>query len=450
MALPSSAKVQDNVVRNLLKELKKPDSKTLHFAFLFDGPGKGELVVSKTKMPRVALKAHAIADAKKKFEADKSNKGKKFTKSEEKKVKFLWGRLDVEDGANGTLQVTSIGKPQQTVEKCMKLVVVKQQYKGAGFDAVSFKNVEEEDDADQQTGSDAAATDQPATEQVVADSDGAPEAEADTQDVTTFNARHATLQKLTVKVAKEHPNALSDADKQKIGAILKKAQEFAGKSDFSNAGKAHDGVEQILTAAMKEVKANQEDPLALKWKSALETITPNLKQALVDGSGDTQKMKTVLAYAKEKADAGEYTSAIKSLGALEMLINEGKAEASDPLTPWKETAKNAVFQINRLQFALRSYEKQLSKEVKGAPDGEAKKMQAAMTGSLKIAEMLEEVVSELNSLPASEQDVKKLSDYMKSDIVAAAEKPNPFNLKVDITGPVSKALTELQTHFSDN
>lgn len=442
MGLPKTAKIKNNVVKNLLKGTKKTPGETIFFAFIQDGGNvkdKGLVVLSKAKLTRGDVKDH-IKEENKSL-PDKQKRGLD---------NFLVGTLGVQEGTAGTLQVNSIGKALPAVEKAMRLSVTKTQYKGAGFEDVKFEYVDDDGnsvaDKTGQADTEQSAVDQPDTQPQEAEATPAADDQSDL--LAKFKTRHATLQKLVAKVVKEHPNALSDADKQKIAAVLPKAQEYANSSDFKNATTAHDGVEQILTAAMKEVNANKEDPLALKWKSALETITPNLKQALADGAGDTQKMKTVLAYAKEKADAGEYTAAIKSLGALEMLINEGKAAASDPLTPWKETAKNAVFQINRLQFALRSYEKQLGKDLSDAQGTDRKKIEAAMQGSLKIAELLDDVVDELNSLPASETDVKKLSDYMKSDIVAAAEKPNPFRLKVDITGPVSKALQQLQTHFA--
>ena len=186
------------------------------------------------------------------------------------------------------------------------------------------------------------------------------------------------------------------------------------------------------------------DPLPEQWQKALANIGPALKDALVNNVGDVQKMKTVLAYAKEKAEAGSYKDGIQSLLMLKRLIDAGHQEAINPTRPYQETAKNASFQVRRLQYALRSYEQKLRKDLSDAPEEVAAKIEAAMDGALEIADLLDKVVKVLEVTPRTANDIDAVEKYMKSDIVVAAEKPNPFKLTVDISTPMNAALQELR------
>lgn len=186
------------------------------------------------------------------------------------------------------------------------------------------------------------------------------------------------------------------------------------------------------------------DPLAAQWQKALANIGPALKEALVDNVGDTGKMKTVLAYAKEKAEAGSYKDGIQSLLMLKRLIDSAKQEADDPLRPYTATASDASFQVRRLQVALRKYEQKLRGDLSDVPAETAAKIQAAMDGALEIADLLDKVVKVLEVTPKTTNDIDAVEKYMKSDIVVAAEKPNPFKLSVDISAPMNAALNELR------
>ena len=67
-----------------------------------------------------------------------------------------------------------------------------------------------------------------------------------------------------------------------------------------------------------------------------------------------------------------------------------------------------------------------------------------MAGSLAIAEQLDGFVDQLQSDPEANSFGEKVIAYLESDLITAAEKPNPFNLAVDVSNPVREGLRELQ------
>ena len=191
-------------------------------------------------------------------------------------------------------------------------------------------------------------------------------------------------------------------------------------------------------------------PTARDWAAAAKKLAPTLKEALSTNVGDGSKMRAWLAFAKEKADGGDYEAALKTLTRIEEHITEAREAMVGPEADYRKVAKNAAFQVRRLQFALRGYEKELSNELKNASEQDAQRIEAARVGTLEIANRLDEVFDRFQAEPPTiesgqrEKFIDDLTDYLRNDrLVSAAEQPNPFNLKVDLRGPLLEALGKL-------
>lgn len=101
-----------------------------------------------------------------------------------------------------------------------------------------------------------------------------------------------------------------------------------------------------LGDATTQTAAKEQTPdaeAAKKWQAAAKKLAPMLKDALKSQTGDVRKMRAVFAFAKEKADSGEYPSALKALVKLKQLIDEGVAASKGPEAEWRKTADNAIF-----------------------------------------------------------------------------------------------------------
>lgn len=104
--------------------------------------------------------------------------------------------------------------------------------------------------------------------------------------------------------------------------------------------------------------------------------------------------------------------------------------------------------MRRLQFALRAYAKELASKAAGASRQDAERLQEAGASSLRIAEMLDEVVERLNTNPSTPAEIDQMSKFLESDLVNATESQNPFNLTVDIVSPLTAALQELNPEMA--
>ena len=207
-------------------------------------------------------------------------------------------------------------------------------------------------------------------------------------------------------------------------------------------------VKEIVTAPVAADKGSEVSEADQKAKAAWDAKWPKIEKAVESAikknvpNVDTIRMRR--NFALDKANEGSYADAVKVLPGIAKLIKEAAAAAADPLAPWKKTAKDAIFQTRRLQFALRGYEKELRDQLNSAGEEKANQMKFVMAGALAIAEQLDEVVAQLEADPNGRNFIDDVKTKMESEVVQAAERPNPFKLKVDITGPVGAGLTQLE------
>ncbi|MEM8669119.1 MAG: hypothetical protein AAGG48_16470 [Planctomycetota bacterium] len=265
---------------------------------------------------------------------------------------------------------------------------------------------------------------------------------------------------LTAKQAGEQLKALGGAIKQFVVSHperkadvlkpVKTVKDFIANpaSGSEQAATALEAVKTLVTAAPKTETAAADDAnnkAKATWDAKWPKIEKAVESAIKKNVPNVDTIRLRRNFALDKANEGQYADALKVLPGIAKLIKEAAAAASDPLAPWKAVAKDAVFQARRLQFALRGYEQELRGQLNSAGEEKANQMKIVMAGALAIADHMEEVVVALQADPNGEKFIEDLKLKMESEVVKAAERPNPFNLDVDISRPVIAGLTQLES-----
>ncbi len=257
--------------------------------------------------------------------------------------------------------------------------------------------------------------------QEVFDSHGSPGPILPNEDAaTTWKRLLAVVSPIMVRVFNTGgPNVES------IKQQFRGAQALAAKPDFATAlpelRKAKSMALKALVA-MQAAGAEVHDGAvgggndAETWKQRVKKMTPDLTQALKQGLGDTSKIRSVFAYAQEKATAADFSSALKGLDSLDVLLaaalrggaptaaptsaeskEKRKAQAakfqrSMDLAPQRTTSEDAYLEARTalLSWATRAepseYDPLLKQLAEVAKLIDAQKYSEADAGSAKVLE----------------------------------------------------------------
>ena len=257
------------------------------------------------------------------------------------------------------------------------------------------------------------------------------------------------------KKAAAHPE-LNDAAMK----ARKQLEELtkAGKLDAAKAvidelkavvGKAGDEVESRASEEEEKDASSVTDKQQAEYERKFAQMDPDIQRALKEQRGDTSQIRAAVALAGERAEGGDYASALKVLSSLAALLAEADSpegqvpthelvEYRKKLLAFEAARQKAIAQVERLSAAIpqalpdeREVADELSEELQEQLEGiddlidaalsAAKNQQAPVTSSLKS--QIQNTIKELNASP----------------LIQHAEK-NPFGVAIDVRNILGSSL----------
>ncbi len=267
------------------------------------------------------------------------------------------------------------------------------------------------------------------------DREGDDEDEGGDNERAKLTERLVKVKKLEVDAAKPFVLALG---KKSHGLVIAKTPGLAAdhkkraRAMREGSGKVFIGL--VYGEAGKHVFQLDEKPpggLAKAIKKTAKMHTDLLIRVILRGPGGFELDDETDA--EELADLGTDDEQVTAEGT----ETESESETGPQTTPdgavgeglkqWQSAAQRARFQVRRLQTAIRLIEH---------------------TTSPEVVDLLDEVVEELETDPASRVEAETLLAYIRTDdVVARAEEPNPFGVEVKIREPLLTALERLRNEL---
>jgi len=254
------------------------------------------------------------------------------------------------------------------------------------------------------------------------------------------NAHTFVLEKLAPGLAKKFVRSLRDTTGKKYKVRVRTfdgSAELDDETDIDPDAAPEAGSPLPPSPPQMPAPPAQDADLAAAYRERLTAIMPALQRALKEQLGDTGKIRALMEFIREKAGAGNFTSALQALVALEKLLGAtGTAQAVSPEPATSVTDSTAAMAVwQKARAAAIDQLRGLGAAIKAAKDPEAD--QALI--------VLEAIVKNLTETPATAQMVKELERYIETDdIVTEAELPNPFGPALSLRAPLLEALAPLK------
>jgi len=166
---------------------------------------------------------------------------------------------------------------------------------------------------------------------------------------------------------------------------------------------------------------------AQAYAARLAALQPRVEEALKAKHPESTKLRGVSSFAGEKADAGDYATALKSLDMLEKLLGPsagGNAALELALAAWREAREQVIAQ-------LKDVVDELKQDLAEDPDDEL-----AQGAELEVNAVMRQLTSE----PRSQQQVNELTRWVEQDDVVTTVDTQFGNVR----DPLSQALAGLR------
>jgi hypothetical protein len=166
---------------------------------------------------------------------------------------------------------------------------------------------------------------------------------------------------------------------------------------------------------------------AASWKARRAAIQQPYLDALKNQPGKAGDLRAALTYADEKAEAGDFAQAMKSLDRVENLMQASPSSKSGAAAEWEA-------KCNAVKESLRSLQREILKAKEG--------------NSEKAVIRLEAVVKNLASQPATQQDVDELARWIGADdVISQVDEPNPWGIAINVRGTLMPVLTAMKAEL---
>lgn len=215
--------------------------------------------------------------------------------------------------------------------------------------------------------------------------------------------------------------------------LASEAGTFARKKEFAQASEVLDRLEALLAGGGAGGSAQDE------WNERVSDVEPAYLEALKT-SPDASKMRVIMNFAVEQAEAGNYDKALAALKRLdpflaalprveaELETDEDEAEGDGPdpaaaLANYQAARAKVMAQLSRLAAAI-----------KASGHGQA---DAALIE-------IKAVQANLTAKPDTLKAAQELERYLETDdVVADVDGPNPFGIEVDLQETMLPAVYDL-------
>jgi hypothetical protein len=263
------------------------------------------------------------------------------------------------------------------------------------------------------------------------------------------------------------PQVLKASDKDPEAArFLNQLCEEAGAALQEDDAAASELKIVAIERALKRVQGDTVvPPEELLWIRERDAIQPDLDECLNKNLGDVQKLKIAFNFAQQKAGAGDFAAAIKSLSILRKLINEarsappkgpeippGTAQDAIPGMEIRTARMQAVRGIAELVKALRATQEKRAVEIAeiihAVGENFPTHMEKLLDGLAKAERAKnQDMVKKIKA--GAQQAAKDWVAYLnKHSLSIEGCEKNPWKIPVSINQPIKTQLKSILTNVA--
>ena len=246
--------------------------------------------------------------------------------------------------------------------------------------------------------------------------------------------------------------------------VRKQIEELIKAGKFGEAQKAIDGLADLLSKAGSDTtKTKPEDsesreegsppnPQQAEYERKRKQMDADILRALKNQIGDVSRIRAAVALAEERAEGGDYASALKVLVSLSELIEQGEIDDDDQPAPGLVEYRKSLFAFEK---ARRAVEAQLDQLTSAIPTTLPDEAEFADELADEIGEQIEELQELIEKSIEAANDEKApvnsslkdtieatLNDIRESKLLAKAE-TNTFGVPVTFRKTLVAALEEI-------
>ncbi len=269
----------------------------------------------------------------------------------------------------------------------------------------------------------------------------------------------AAWQKLAPEAEKKsrvHPEVKEAALRARKQAeeLTKAGKLDAAKGVLDELAKYLSGISE--EASQKESEAQEkpepEDPRKAEYERRWAKMEGEAEAALKEQRGDVSRIRAAVALAGERAEGGDYASALKVLDGLDKLLEVVDADEDDTPPPGLVEYRKKLL---KFENARRTVDAQIEKLAAVIPQTVQGEDDVADSLSAELEEELEEIQDLIDEAINAAQDERapanaslkgklenSVKELLSSKLFEMAES-NPFGVSVEIRKPLSAALKEI-------
>lgn len=251
-----------------------------------------------------------------------------------------------------------------------------------------------------------------------------------------------------------------DAEAAKFfGDLCRETAAALGDDDSALAEQKIVAIERALDRVLGQGEPSPEE---LLWIQGRDELEPEVARCVAGNLGEVQKITAVLNFGKEKAAAGDFAAAVKSLEMLRRLIGEADAAGAGPADaaaipegaaiPGMQirTARvEAATGISKLEEALRatgeSRAEEIAEIIAQLGSNFPTHMERLLDGLAKAQRANNDPAAAKIKAGAKKAAADWIAYLKKHETEIAGCEANPWNIPVDINGPIKGSLKFILT-----
>ncbi len=243
-------------------------------------------------------------------------------------------------------------------------------------------------------------------------------------------------------------------------ALIKKQMD-SGELQNAKAGILSLG--QLLKSLAPSEPVQQVNPQRAEYQKKLADLQPLYQQALQNNLGDTGKFRSVMAYAREQAEAGVYENAIKAIDRLALAVQQatgslGNPQATDPAVSimklgkarveWLTTRNKAVSDLAGLKAIIAEEFRDDGEQASALAEAMKTFDQIIATVENNLHEQLDAILNaEVNArvplVKTAKATIAELVNKLTTDEVIMEIDGNEFDPTTNVVAPLNSKLQEI-------
>ncbi|WP_299044453.1 hypothetical protein [uncultured Tateyamaria sp.] len=220
-----------------------------------------------------------------------------------------------------------------------------------------------------------------------------------------------------------------------VSAAWQKAHDAAAKGDYKSALAAAAKIKPLVTAAPAQQASTPDDPNKAKWDAVQGPLEGLYTSAMDKNPENRTKLQAAWAMALEKAEAGDYTTALTIAGKLKPLLDAAasaeqsgqEAEIPADVVPFQKSRVLWIDSRKKMFEEMKKLENAIIATCKGDPELEPIAAEASdLTGRLTVFdETLQDMLDQITNTPSgpNREGLKKQALGTLKSYAAALNEP---------------------------